>query len=53
MLGEDRTCEYCGAVWPMGSITYNSYQCMRSKCKVHGVKCLGTSTYLKVTGARQ
>ena len=39
LLREPRSCEHCGATWPAGSITYNSYQSYRSRCVRHGALC--------------
>eukprot|EP00966_Prymnesium_polylepis_P093255 2158833-Prymnesium_polylepis.1 len=50
LLEEAMTCEHCGAVWPAGSISYNSFHSYRSKCKRRGIKCRLTSTYHKYGG---
>lgn len=46
LLREERRCEHCGALWPPGSITYNSYQSYRSRCSRHGIICRTRPTYL-------
>lgn len=40
LLREDVWCASCGALWPRGSITYNSLATFRSKCRLHQKHCV-------------
>lgn len=48
LLATDAVCDSCGARWPAGTITKNSFQCYRSKCRHKGETCLLRPTYRKV-----
>ncbi|KAL3892759.1 MAG: hypothetical protein SGPRY_014814, partial [Prymnesium sp.] len=51
LLTHWQACEYCGAAWPAGSITYNSFLNFRSKCKRGEGRCTASKAYLRVLEA--
>jgi hypothetical protein len=50
LLREDARCASCGALWPRGSITYNSLATFRSKCKLHQKPCVESRLHRSLLG---